>query len=78
MIYRDFQGEKLSMLGFGAMRLPLIPSGGEGDIDQAQVNAMTDYAIAHGVNYFDTAYPYHASRSEIAIGTALSLSLIHI
>ena len=72
MIYRDFQGEKLSMLGFGAMRLPLIPGGGEGDIDQAQVNAMTDYAIAHGVNYFDTAYPYHASRSEIAIGTALS------
>ena len=50
MIYRDFQGEKLSMLGFGTMRLPLIPGGGETDIDQAQVDKMTDYAIEHGVN----------------------------
>ena len=71
MIYRDFQGEKLSMLGFGTMRLPLLPGGGEADIDQAQVDKMTDYAIEHGVNYFDTAYPYHGSCSEIAIGRAL-------
>lgn len=72
MIYRDFQGEKLSMLGFGTMRLPLLPGGGETDIDQAQVDKMTDYAIEHGVNYFDTAYPYHGSCSEIAIGRALA------
>ena len=72
MIFRDFQGEKLSMLGFGTMRLPLIPGGGETDIDQAQVDKMTDYAIEHGVNYFDTAYPYHGSCSEIAIGKALA------
>ena len=72
MIYRDFQGEKLSMLGFGTMRLPLLPGGGETDIDQAQVDKMTDYAIEHGVNYFDTAYPYHGSCSEIAIGKALA------
>ena len=72
MICRDFQGEKLSMLGFGTMRLPLLPGGGEADIDQAQVDKMTDYAIEHGVNYFDTAYPYHGSCSEIAIGRALA------
>ena len=63
MIYSDFQGIKLSLLGFGTMRLPLLPGGGDGDIDEAQVQAMTDYAMEHGVNYFDTAYPYHASRS---------------
>lgn len=68
MIYRDFQGEKLSLLGFGTMRLPQK----DGAIDQAQVEAMTDYAIANGVNYFDTAYPYHGGKSEPSIGKALS------
>ena len=72
MIYSDFQGIKLSLLGFGTMRLPLLPGGGDGDIDEAQVQAMTDYAMEHGVNYFDTAYPYHASRSELVIGRALA------
>ena len=72
MIYSDFQGIKLSLLGFGTMRLPLLPGGGDGDIDEVQVQAMTDYAMEHGVNYFDTAYPYHASRSELVIGRALA------
>lgn len=72
MIYRDFQGEKLSMLGFGTMRLPLIPGGKETDIDQEQVNEMVRLAFEGGVNYFDTAYPYHGSCSEIAIGKALA------
>ncbi len=69
MIYHDFQNIKLSALGFGTMRLPLNP---DKSIDEPQVFAMTDYALAHGVNYFDTAYPYHASKSEIVIGQALS------
>ena len=72
MIYRDFQGEKLSMLGFGTMRLPLLPGGGEADIDQAQVDKMTDYAIEHGVNYFDTAYPYHGGQSEPFVGRVIA------
>lgn len=69
MIYHDFQGLQLSALGFGTMRLPLNP---DKSIDEAQVFEMTDYALAHGVNYFDTAYPYHASKSEIVIGKALA------
>ena len=69
MIYHDFQNIKLSALGFGTMRLPLNP---DKSIDEPQVFAMTDYALAHGVNYFDTAYPYHASKSEVVIGQALS------
>ena len=69
MIYHDFQDIKLSALGFGTMRLPL---NSDKSIDEDQVSAMTDYALDHGVNYFDTAYPYHASKSEIVIGKALS------
>ncbi len=72
MIYSDFHGKKLSLLGFGTMRLPLVPGGTVTDIDQAEVERMVAYAIGHGVNYFDTAYPYHGSMSEVAIGKALS------
>ncbi len=68
MIYNAFQGKQLSALGFGTMRLPLLANG---EIDEVQLAAMTDYAMAHGVNYFDTAYPYHGGKSEIAIGKAL-------
>ena len=68
MIYHDFQNIKLSALGFGTMRLPVNP---DQSIDERQVFEMTDYALAHGLNYFDTAYPYHGSRSEIVIGEAL-------
>ena len=69
MIYNAFQDKQLSLLGFGTMRLPVDENG---VIDQQQVNEMTDYALAHGVNYFDTAYPYHEGLSEVAIGTALA------
>ena len=72
MIYNTFKDKKLSALGFGAMRLPLVPGGGPGDVDQDAVNEMVDYAIAHGVNYFDTAKPYHEGKSEIALGRALA------
>ncbi len=68
MIYREFQGKRLSLLGFGTMRLPQK----DGAIDQEQAEKMTDYAIANGVNYFDTAYPYHGGKSELSIGKALS------
>ena len=69
MKYSNACGEEISRLAFGTMRLPLLP---DGSIDQEQVNEMTDYAMEHGVNYFDTAYPYHDGRSETAIGKALS------
>lgn len=69
MIYHDFQGKQLSMLGFGTMRLP---TDGAGHIDEAQVAEMTAYALEHGVNYFDTAYPYHGGESERVMGRVLS------
>ena len=69
MIYSEACGEKISKLAFGTMRLPLLE---DGSIDQEQVERMTDYAMANGVNYYDTAYPYHNGYSEIAIGKALA------
>ena len=69
MIYTDFQQKKLPLLGFGAMRLPLIP--GTNQIDQEHTEKMVDYAMAHGVNYFDTAYPYHGGLSEVVISRIL-------
>lgn len=70
MITNDFKGVELSRLGFGTMRLPLIE--GTETIDEEQVFQMVDYAIQNGINYFDTAYPYHNSLSEIVIGKALA------
>ncbi len=69
MIYTDFQNKKLSMLGFGAMRLP---TKSDGSIDEKELADMIDYAILHGINYFDTAYSYHGGMSEIALGKVLS------
>ena len=68
MLYRDFQDEKLSLLGFGAMRLPQLA---DGTIDEEQVRQMTRLAIDHGVNYFDTAWPYHGGQSERVMGRVL-------
>lgn len=70
MKYVDFQGKKLSMLGFGAMRLPTLSSADE--IDYAEAERMIDRAIEAGVNYFDTAYPYHGGNSEIVVGKILA------
>ena len=70
MIYSEFQGEKLSLLGFGTMRLPLLPDS-TGAVDEEQVAQMVRYAADHGVNYYDTAYPYHESKAESIIGKAL-------
>ncbi len=69
MIYRSFEEQKLSLLGFGAMRLPTLP---DGQIDKAQTFQMVDTAIARGINYFDTAQPYHGGMSEVVLGEALS------
>lgn len=69
MLYNDFQDLKLSALGFGAMRLPTLPDGG---IDCAELDRMVDAAMAGGVNYFDTAYPYHGGLSEVCLGRSLS------
>ncbi|MDD6211938.1 MAG: aldo/keto reductase [Clostridiales bacterium] len=71
MIYSDFGKEKLSLLGFGAMRLPLIPDDPSGLVDEVQVEVMIEYAMEHGVNYFDTAYPYHGGQSERVLGRIL-------
>lgn len=71
MIYRDFQGLKLSMLGMGAMRLPVL-DGDDARIDSATVQKMVDYAMEHGVNYYDTAWGYHDGNSEIEMGKALA------
>ncbi len=69
MVYKDFQGLKLSQLGFGTMRLPCLE---DGSINIPYVEEMTDLAIKQGVNYFDTAYPYHGGMSEVVISKALS------
>ena len=69
-------GDRVSLLGYGCMRWPLMPdpNGKEGEeiVDQDAVNDLVDYAIAHGVNYFDTAPPYVRGMSEEATGKALS------
>lgn len=71
MIYKNFQGLKLSNLGFGAMRLPVI-NGNDAVIDEAATAEMVDYAIRNGINYFDTAWGYHGSNSETVMGKILS------
>ncbi len=69
MLFNEFRNEKLSALGFGAMRLPLLS---DGTIDQDELDRMVDAAIAAGVNYFDTAHPYHGGKSEVCLGKSLS------
>ncbi|MBE6016449.1 MAG: 4Fe-4S dicluster domain-containing protein [Lachnospiraceae bacterium] len=71
MIYRDFQGIKLSALGFGSMRLPVI-DGDDSRIDEAAALRMVDTAMKSGINYYDTAWGYHGENSEPLMGKALS------
>ncbi len=70
MIYKDFKGIKLSALGLGCMRLPII---GEdtGNIDKEKTAEMIDYAMKNGINYYDTAWPYHNQQSELVVGEIL-------
>ena len=71
MYYNDFKGLKLSGLGLGCMRLPVV-DGDESKVDRKAVQEMVDYAMANGINYFDTAWGYHSGNSESVIGEALS------
>lgn len=76
MTYRSFPSlgdDKVSLLGYGCMRWPTVPSpDGKGDmIDQEAVNRLVDYAIEHGVNYFDTSPVYVQGWSEKSTGIAL-------
>ena len=71
MIYKEFQDLKLSALGMGCMRLPVL-NGDDAQVDEAATAAMVDEAMASGVNYYDTAWGYHNGNSEIALGKALA------
>jgi uncharacterized protein len=70
MRYRPFgkTGFQVSALSFGCMRLPTTPAG---EINEVEATQMLRYAIEHGVNYLDTAYPYHGGSSELFLGKAL-------
>ena len=68
MQYRtNKKGEELSILGLGCMRFPSRA----GLVDYKKTKKMIDYAIENGINYFDTAYVYHAGQSESIVGRAL-------
>ncbi len=72
MQYRKF-GKldwEVSVLGFGTMRLPLTDEN-QANVDEPETVRMIRYAIDHGVNYLDTAYPYHSGQSERIVGRAL-------
>jgi predicted aldo/keto reductase-like oxidoreductase len=67
MLYRSLAGERVSQLGFGAMRLPTV----EGAVDVAEMIRILRYAIDNGVNCIDTAWVYHNGESEGVVGKAL-------
>ncbi|WP_303946193.1 aldo/keto reductase [[Clostridium] scindens] len=71
MIYRKFREKKLSGLGLGMMRLPVV-DGDDASIDMARTAEIIDYAYQNGINYFDTAWGYHNGNSELAAGQCLS------
>ncbi len=71
MYCNRFRDKELSALGLGCMRLPVL-DGDENRPDPAAVQEMVDYAMANGINYYDTAWGYHGGSSESVIGEALS------
>ena len=73
MITTDFKDKKLPLLGLGAMRFPLKENSTDPSaVDIEKTREIIKYAMDNGVNYFDTAYPYHGSQSEIIVGSILS------
>ena len=71
MYYNKFQDIELSALGMGCMRLPVI-DGDDNRPDEKAVSEMVDYAMANGINYYDTAWGYHGGNSETVLGKALA------
>ncbi len=82
MLYRKLgkNDDQVSILGFGCMRFPVAGANGTSmaildpnrDIDEEEAVKMIRYAFDHGVNYFDTAYPYHGGKSETVLGKAVA------
>ena len=70
MYYKEIAGVKVSALGMGNMRLPVI-DGQENRIEKEKALEIIDYAMSHGITYYDTAYRYHGGQSELFIGEAL-------
>ena len=70
MKYFDFNGQKISRLGFGCMRFKTI-DGDNGKIDKIESSKILKEAIENGLTYIDTAYPYHEKMSEVFIGEFL-------
>ena len=70
MYYKDISGVKVSALGMGNMRLPKIEGQGE-KIDWEKAREIIDYAMSHGITYYDTAYRYHGGESERFLGEAM-------
>lgn len=70
MIYNEFQGLKLSALGMGNMRLPVL-DGFDYKIDVKQAKEMIAYCMDAGINYYDTAFGYHGGQSELVVGELL-------
>lgn len=71
MICKNFQDLKLSALGLGAMRLPVI-DGDDSKVNEAATAEMVEYAMKHGINYYDTAWGYHSGNSELVMGKLLA------
>ena len=69
MKYTEFKDCRVSRLGFGTMRLPMHQ---DGTIDYETGKEMVDYALSHGITYFDTAYKYHAGEAENFCRAALT------
>lgn len=71
MVYKQFQDIKLSALGLGAMRLPVM-DGDDAKIDEDRTAEMVAYAMEQGINYYDTAWGYHMGNSETVMGKVLN------